>query len=586
MQRYNEHFVACLALDLVVGIAIGFALYDEEAGKVVYWGWAHTALECVGLLSTALALLTSGVQFGDPDLGPGNCCYHILGSIWSLLLPALIPILWFLGGYEIFIYPFLIVSLIFLRGLPLNVMAFGALALCYALEEHNVVSPFGFKLALACIACANTRHIHDQRLALGITGQSLVSSVIGLKIAGLSQKTENVWLVVGHCGIGAYIFAWNLLRRRRKRHLPPGLVGARFVRLGYLRKRLRGGEGILRCQELPNEAFGDPSKALYLIVVSHRWLDPRTCDVSTNRFPHGLKLSALLRKLEDHFSPRAFYRAGHGLGVFYRLSDAYFVGGWDVVIFFDFMSIPQHGIDAYGETIPRTLEEEAIFKECLPHMGALYSRFPVLVLVDVPEGDTVHDYMDSGWCTCELNVSMLGKQLGRYSEEALVAIDFQDSKLSLQMSASSFQQQVDQDLTAKHFEHDSDRMVAKGIIRGFLMKRLLADSIHRGSLQDMKRILSGLSDLQSTLDEPVDAHLNTLLHVAVRSRSEGAAKMLLAHGARPELRNLRGDKPMEWFALPRLGEAGHKCINKKKTSVQAPNAPDAQGVGASSGGAV
>merc|ERR1740123_1653730 len=118
------------------------------------------------------------------------------------------------------------------------------------------------------------------------------------------------------------------------------------------------------------------------------------------------------------------------------------------------------------------------------------------------------------------------------------------------------------------------------------MKRLLADSIHRGSLQDMKRILSGLSDLQSTLDEPVDAHLNTLLHVAVRSRSEGAAKMLLAHGARPEMRNLRGDKPTEWFALPRLGEAARVCRRATQRSVQAPNAPDAQGVGASSGGAV
>merc|ERR1712184_173430 len=83
------------------------------------------------------------------------------------------------------------------------------------------------------------------------------------------------------------------------------------------------------------------------------------------------------------------------------------------------MSVPQRGVDSEGAGIPRTDEEEAIFNECLPSMGTLYSTFPVLALTEAPPGDDSHDYFGSGWCTCELTVATLGKQLQTFSMHVL-----------------------------------------------------------------------------------------------------------------------------------------------------------------------
>merc|ERR1711924_22983 len=79
----------------------------------------------------------------------------------------------------------------------------------------------------------------------------------------------------------------------------------------------------------------------------------------------------------------------------------------------------------------------------------------------------------------------------------------------------------------------------------------------------------GLRDkgLLSSLDEPVDDQLNTLLHLAVRVGSTSAVQELLHHGAKAGLRNLRGDTPTQWFLLPRCSKAaavcrsnGHECL--------------------------
>ena len=91
---------------------------------------------------------------------------------------------------------------------------------------------------------------------------------------------------------------------------------------------------------------------------------------------------------------------------------AYVIGGWDVLVFFDFLCMPQ---------VPRSVSEQSIFNECLPNMGTLYSTFQVLALTCVPSGDTTHDYNDSGWCTCELGIAVLGKRLHRYSSELLAS---------------------------------------------------------------------------------------------------------------------------------------------------------------------
>ena len=64
------------------------------------------------------------------------------------------------------------------------------------------------------------------------------------------------------------------------------------------------------------------------------------------------------------------------------------VGGWDVLVFFDFCSVPQEGVDQDGNAIPRPMSDQHVFDECLPNMGALYSVFHVLVLTKTLDGYT------------------------------------------------------------------------------------------------------------------------------------------------------------------------------------------------------
>ena len=170
----------------------------------------------------------------------------------------------------------------------------------------------------------------------------------------------------------------NILLRRRLRYLPPGLAKAKFIRLGYLKAMLTRGERICRCQDLPDEAFGDVSLAAYLIIVSHRWLHPYMCDTCTDGYPCGVKLDNLVCRLEAHFSQSDFCG---GIGIsrwLNRLHRRYCIGGWDVVIFFDFTSIPQRRVQEDGSILQRAPEEQAVFEECLPNMGTLYTLFPVL----------------------------------------------------------------------------------------------------------------------------------------------------------------------------------------------------------------
>ena len=74
-----------------------------------------------------------------------------------------------------------------------------------------------------------------------------------------------------------------------------------------------------------------------------------------------------------------------------------------------------------------------VFEECLPNMGTLHSTFLVPVLTDVPGDDTTHYYIDSGWCTCELAVAMLGQTLEQLSKEHLRSL-MRGSHIELSMS--------------------------------------------------------------------------------------------------------------------------------------------------------
>ena len=93
------------------------------------------------------------------------------------------------------------------------------------------------------------------------------------------------------------------------------------------------------------------------------------------------------------------------------------------------------------------------------------------------------------------------------------------------------------------------------------LKSVLVDAILRNEQDTIRIQLVRLRDkgLLSTLDEPVDENLNTLLHLAVRVRSTSAVQELLHHGAKAGLRNLRGDTPTQWFLLPRCSKAAAVC---------------------------
>lgn len=255
--------------------------------------------------------------------------------------------------------------------------------------------------------------------------------------------------------------------------------------------------------------------------------------------------------------------------------------------FFDYMSIPQRGIDSNGVTIERTPEEQAVFVECLPNMGTLYSIFPVLALPDVPDGDTQHNYHDSGWCTCEFFVAMLGKTLIKFSlavlesfsttpdgrrstsseenatssDESLQSISQQSMGIMSIASAFAFEKTALREVGSKHFLQESDRTVAHGIVCSFTTKRVLCDAIRSADLREVQQLLQRLQrkGLLATLHEPVDSQLNTMLHVAVQANSVKAVHLLLKHGARATLRNLYGDTPTQRFLFPRLSSAARAC---------------------------
>lgn len=215
---------------------------------------------------------------------------------------------------------------------------------------------------------------------------------------------------------------------------------------------------------------------------------------------------------------------------------------------------------------PRTLEETAVFNECLPNMGALYSMFPVLVLSATPEDDVEHNYTESGWCTCEFTVAMLGGQVRKYSSQMITRLARastikRSEDLMDRSTAKLFKDRTHAELRRKFFLHDSDRQVALGIISGFLIKRTLVDAIKQMRLEEVESLLSELScdNLHHVLDEPIDEHLNTLLHLAVQHGNDAVTKALLKYGARSTLCNIRGDTPAQWFMLPRWNAAAAAC---------------------------
>lgn len=201
-----------------------------------------------------------------------------------------------------------------------------------------------------------------------------------------------------------------LLFIRRGRKLPPALQKVGYTRLGYLREAFLKGQRIGRMQDMPPEGCGDANKAAYLIITSHRWLDRFTCDVTTDTYQHGVRLETMVRNMDTYFPQSIFAVGGTCTQRLFRIFQGMRTGGNDVLLFFDFMGLPQIGKTESGELIQRTEAEDMIFKEALPAMGALYTMYPVIVLPEVVPN--VHPYFSSGWCFSEFTSAVLTKKAG------------------------------------------------------------------------------------------------------------------------------------------------------------------------------
>lgn len=548
----------CFVFELVAASAAGIFVRSQL--------WVAVAGCMAAELVAAVAYTwTAKIDFGDPDLTPKQrLCEMLWSTSWIGLtawpfygffflpestkrgLPllsavALVPLFKY-GGRQA---ACLVCSAVFAANM--------AMAVAETLD--NAAFLLWIPLVLMFFLAAFTRYAHDQSI-LALNGLLLsVAGMTGYIAANTSHRHALMVVPVNML----FIYPLALWRRRRRR-LPPGLRGVKFLRLGFLRKHAAAGKSIVRCQDLPPEAFGNPQKASVIIILSHRWLDRFKCDVPTPDHPGGLRLTTMIWKLAEHFS---LPQLGKGTGVRGRLQGIQnsLLGGWDVLLFFDFMCLPQIGLDEHGQKILRTEAEEAIFRKVLPHMGALYSFFPVMALEEVVEN--THSYWESGWCFSELSIATLGRQLHQYSShmESRTCTQGEACKIKDSGSVKAFLEAFQKELEEKHFAAEGDRGVVAGLVRGYLSKRLLVDAIAADSHGQFKEVLAGIAheELQALLEQPVDSRLNTLLHMAVQRRSLPIARELLLRGAQPRLRNLRGDTPAQCQMLPRVSAAARLC---------------------------
>ena len=225
----------------------------------------------------------------------------------------------------------------------------------------------------------------------------------------------------------------------------------------------------------------------------------------------------------------------------------------DVVVFFDFMCVPQEGLGHDGAVIPRTAEEYEVFRECLANMSVLYSMFPVLVCDEVPDG--VASYMVSGWCFAELLTASLGGRLSVFSPDYAQTQDFLTLFSASGCDATDLHDGIcalDVQLSQKSFRAASDRTVVQSLIRGFLLKRILCEAVRRRELDRLSWVLheTDPSVVAGLLDQPVDDMLNTPLHLAVAQGFTEGALMLVDFGAHGFLKNIRGDTSVQRFGVP------------------------------------
>jgi len=341
---------------------------------------------------------------------------------------------------------------------------------------------------------------------------------------------------------------------RRRRKLPVELRQCGYVRIGHLRAMLTNGFKILRRQEMPVDAFGDSAKAWVLVITSHRWLNRFTCDVPSPECPTGLRLHSMSERLAEAYPENM--KCGF-LAPFQSVR----MCGWDVLVFFDFMALPQIGQNPDGSLIERTEEETQIFTAALPMMGALYTMYPVVVIPEVlPE---VHPYSSSGWCYCEFEQALLYNRLSQFSAAYMEelgsssgASKCQDMLLSGgfdEQAAADFLSDFEANLLEKKFFFEGDRETVRSIVGAKMLLPQLNAAIKD---QDATRTVTYLNKLReaklvAAINQPLDDSGDVVLHIAMRLPSVEIQELLLNfEGVDTDVRNIMGDSPKQFLLFP------------------------------------
>eukprot|EP00929_Paragymnodinium_shiwhaense_P001411 TRINITY_DN101642_c0_g1_i1.p1 TRINITY_DN101642_c0_g1~~TRINITY_DN101642_c0_g1_i1.p1 ORF type:complete len:798 (+),score=175.49 TRINITY_DN101642_c0_g1_i1:123-2516(+) len=523
------------------------------------FGWSEVAFE-LRPLSMVIGVLTfvvpSGLMASPLDLQP----LHV----------ALLQV----AGVGLFVY-----GTAFLRGPSLFP---GILLLAYPVymsRTEQVNLALGVIVLLLFIICTYLKYVRDQRL-LFLSGLLVVSSLgLGAIVVQIGPyETLDLWYASPFVLLLLLAYGFTLFARRQ-RSLPLQLRPVKFVRHGFLRSMRDNGIRLCRQQELPAEAFGDVTKAEVLVVISHRWLgkDRFTCDVHEADDTEGLRFSSVMRRLGQHYPSRwqdmdqdlaSRFRPSIFTKV-WRLIRSCHAGGHDVLVFFDFMSLPQVGKAPSGAELPRTPQENAVFTEALPAMAALYSVFPVLVVPDVRPQET--SYFEGGWCFAEFALAVLNGTHVQFSQE--IAEEFSLSGAAIERSNSwqamlagersqsldaaareEFEKAFEQSLHDKYFRVESDRKVVREMGRSSFLQRALLDAIQKQDAALVRRVLDLVQEqhLAHVVNFALDETLDTVLHVASRLSAVDIVLQLLNFGADPDCRNLRGDTPSQLLLIPRV----------------------------------
>lgn len=537
------------------------------------------------LICPVMAFRSAGIVFGWPEFPRGLRCF---GLLLGLVFAGALNLFWYLHYYycvrefdapddyvQLIFYSLVVAAMMYLRVVSLFpsflfIKAWEMLyfAMWHRLDLDKLTDMPHFYPAWACTAmfaflCCYTVHLRDQQI-IGCFGCLVMLSV---RLGNLQASKHYTFtkLMYWRIPLNLFLMYVSVIFARRRRTLPTALEKCGYVRLGFLRSLVREGKPLKRHQDLPINAFGDAAKAQFLIITSHRWLNRLTCDVATPEYPAGLRLNSMLSRLDVCF-PES-WRCGELLAPLMSIR----VCGFDALLFFDFMALPQIGQAEDGSKLERTEEEQQLFQQALPEMGALYTMYPVLVIPEVTLD--VHAYLDSGWCFCEFEQALLCNQLWQYSSAFVETLEAQkneckDERVQLSSKgimddapANSFDEKAAQEfvgefedaMTTKKFYFDADRDTVRGIVKGKMISRQLADAVKLQDVDKVRHFLGMLAEEKLThqMNHPVDERADTLLHLAMRLPSKEIVDCLLkVEGIDENARNLRGDRPSQWFLFP------------------------------------